>query len=1104
MGILLADGFDYKARKPLDARILYDTLADMAGMTDAVMYEGAIAYNKEDNKFYVFNSANTVDPTTGKWRELNTGGNGFEYKVYDENTTYNKGDWVKLYDNSAKIARVVQTHTVPTTSTISDEWYEAINSGKIELVNDNTLRSYLRGGNYQKHEIIIDHNDKLYFTTKAFEAADVEVPDGGSGYKIDYCLAEDLRLGNMIPLDKPAISTEYVIGDSYKKGQTIVKDEKIYLVLNDFTATDFNTDLANFNLSKVNDNRVESYIMGAPYKEGSLLKNVTTNELYMATKDFNASTSGSLYETAIADDITQGNIIKIGENYKFKLYKTTQDINKTIDAINELPISTIVFENGETVANMVVNEAVYGPLGTLALIKEIDLNNQIIKAKTVNSREMEFMPPAPAEHKVVITLPGNDYAVNDILDSSLALFSIKITEVDDNGGIVAAELIDKTTALSTNGYGAIIDAKPKLYLGHKKTWYEYTGEGEGGNTSQQSLLQEYTPGNSYLKNSLIISDNILYKAMINFTATSTETEITDNLKNDIIAGNIIRLTPEDPEVPECLGSFMSDEAAYLPTNAVKGNWGLVLDCVQTAPGQPGIALYTDTGWVITPIPKGEMDFPEPTADGKLYFRTVASGATDGQWAAFESADGSDITITFNTTNDGTYVPEVGEPVWYDGKMLIGDGATDLMSLQPFYVSNMTQTDLFTLIGYTPEDKNNKGQANGYAPLGADSLVPKSYLPLEVTDTYSKADIDAKDTATLGAASTLINTESTRATTKENATETKIDTHIADTSLHVTQNEKDGWNAKVNESDLTDYDNHISDTAIHVTQADKDKWDGMNKAYFVTSVGTLPSTDNQIGNIGYVQTSAAGVTPIVCEEYIWTGTEWKKLDTTGVSISFNWDNLIGKPSATPLTLDNTVTLAHNHTNKTALDKIGQSDAGEFTWNGEAIGIQAIFLENENALPDIGEENTLYIIYEDSRVRNFPSISVYRNNAFQILGRGTQDAPPTVGGMSILQVEYFGVQKNSTFNITISPQTSFCFMPVEILKEQAGKQNVATTIVDFAETTKIDYNNNLLKLDETNKLTFDVKSIPTIIDTVGDMYYSHADIDLADYYDIQLIN
>lgn len=140
------------------------------------------------------------DSTKSEYIKATSDSSGLTIKVYEEDTTYNKGDWVVLGGASAKVARVIQTHTVPVTSSVSDEWYTAINSGKIELVNDNTLRQYLRGGNYQEHEILIDHNDKLYFTTKAFEAANVNVPAGGSGYKIDYCLAEDIKLGNLIEI----------------------------------------------------------------------------------------------------------------------------------------------------------------------------------------------------------------------------------------------------------------------------------------------------------------------------------------------------------------------------------------------------------------------------------------------------------------------------------------------------------------------------------------------------------------------------------------------------------------------------------------------------------------------------------------------------------------------------------------------------------------------------------------------------------------------------------------------------------------------------------------------------------------------------------------
>ena len=76
MGIQVSDNFDHKSKKPLDARTSYTTLALMKAVTDANIYEGCIAYCAEDDKYYKFKSSNTVDETTGKWREYQSGGGG--------------------------------------------------------------------------------------------------------------------------------------------------------------------------------------------------------------------------------------------------------------------------------------------------------------------------------------------------------------------------------------------------------------------------------------------------------------------------------------------------------------------------------------------------------------------------------------------------------------------------------------------------------------------------------------------------------------------------------------------------------------------------------------------------------------------------------------------------------------------------------------------------------------------------------------------------------------------------------------------------------------------------------------------------------------------
>ena len=116
MAINVADNFSYKGSKPLDARITYATVAAMAGAATADLYDGCFAYVKATGKYYSYDSSNTTDPTTGKWREYSSGGGGStdteiiaddfdptesyavgEYVVYEGTlykcTTAHTGDW---------------------------------------------------------------------------------------------------------------------------------------------------------------------------------------------------------------------------------------------------------------------------------------------------------------------------------------------------------------------------------------------------------------------------------------------------------------------------------------------------------------------------------------------------------------------------------------------------------------------------------------------------------------------------------------------------------------------------------------------------------------------------------------------------------------------------------------------------------------------------------------------------------------------------------------------------------------------------------------------------------------------------------------------------
>lgn len=639
--------------------------------------------------------------------------------------------------------------------------------------------------------------------------------------------------------------------------------------------------------------------------------------------------------------------------------------------------------------------------------------------------------------------------------------------------------------------------------------------------SNVATIAQYQANTLYTVDSIVYLNDKFARVLNDYTSGAIVTTIEDLFYNDtnlMIFGDIIDDTTASSTTTysslqiqnllstigsSFIGSIMDDNASSFPSNAHEGNWCLIENCINNAPEQPGVGAYSAAnGWTVTPIPTGEFEFPEPGADDGLYFRTRATGQTNGAWQKFLGIDGTNYSIQLNTTNNETYVPELNELVVDTTRncIVLGDGTNFLRDIDPFYKITLTAADITTTLGYTPENINKKGVANGYAPLDSNGLVPAANLPANLIDTYSKTEIDNKDTNILLQATTLVNAEAALTRTNETTISDNLTVHTTNSAIHVTQSEKDSWDNKVDSSDLTQYDNHLSDTTAHVTQADKDKWNGLNKVYYVTDKTALPTEGNSVGNLGYVQVSAAGVIPVVCDTYLWNGTEWQQQDVGGVTLEMNWGNIKDKPQSSALALDNSVNVAHSHLNIAALNKIGQTDTGSFTYNGVEIGIRVVFVDIATMLPTEGKEDTLYVVYQDSRVRNYPSISVWRDGAYQILGRGTQDAPPVVGDLSILQNEYFSVSSNSKFRITVTQNQYFAFLPIEILKEIQGATNQSRTITDFANADKFDYDSSVIRIDTIDKIKFQLSPINMQLDSVGEQYHFSADVDLTKYKDI----
>ena len=90
MAIQVADGFSLQSQKPIDARLQFNTVAAMKAAVENTLYNGCFAYVVENKKYYSFDSSNTADTDTGKWREFSGGGG----------SSYTAGDGINIDENN--------------------------------------------------------------------------------------------------------------------------------------------------------------------------------------------------------------------------------------------------------------------------------------------------------------------------------------------------------------------------------------------------------------------------------------------------------------------------------------------------------------------------------------------------------------------------------------------------------------------------------------------------------------------------------------------------------------------------------------------------------------------------------------------------------------------------------------------------------------------------------------------------------------------------------------------------------------------------------------------------------------------------------------------
>lgn len=238
MAIQVSDNFSYLARKPLDGRQLYNTIAEMAAMADATLYDGIIAYNKEDEQFYTWKESNVVDATLGKWILFETGGgSGVSTNAeYKQGAAYSKGSLV-VYDGKLYLVNKDFTSDV-TEPVVADSLELDLQNKNLLPVDtdkdtDTNCHVYIQDTEYTPSDLIL-HDGKLYYVSATFTSDNTET-DVEDSFLLDV-LAGNLVLVNPdIPDAQPPAPAKYTItiedgGTGYSVGEILASTEPgVYL-----------------------------------------------------------------------------------------------------------------------------------------------------------------------------------------------------------------------------------------------------------------------------------------------------------------------------------------------------------------------------------------------------------------------------------------------------------------------------------------------------------------------------------------------------------------------------------------------------------------------------------------------------------------------------------------------------------------------------------------------------------------------------------------------------------------------------------------------------------------------------------------------------------
>lgn len=450
MALVIGDQFSYQARKPLDSRLVASNLASLLAINEATVYNGIQVYVESEKQFYVFNSSNTVDAVTGKWREFNPGSSKIEGTL-----KYSKAFTKNVNDNEviafADISGVTAITDIKTNQFINDA---AGIIGKVVSIDSTNNEITI---NIMSKDTVINTEIVKYNNTLDPELNKVQTIDFAD---LDISTTETIA---DFDTNRLVYDIEGTIAKVLSKDETagtlnvVPVTVDIAISANDIYVID--------TLQELDPTINKQQTFPFSWISGGTTKLITDIETKQLVYDKNG-TLAKIDSVDITTNTISVTVITTAKDKSVEVYKYlgVNGLNKISGTLNVCAYTDI--DTTKLLNNIRVGELVYDNDGTLGKITNIDIPGSAINVQTLTASGMTY---APLLKELVIKDGGKNYTVGEIIESSTNGVFAEITDVGANGEIISVNNTTATASTTTNK-SATVDYDTVIYGAFGKNW----------------------------------------------------------------------------------------------------------------------------------------------------------------------------------------------------------------------------------------------------------------------------------------------------------------------------------------------------------------------------------------------------------------------------------------------------------------------------------------------------------------------------------------------------------------------------------------------------------------------------------------------------------